>query len=76
MCISKKSTFIIKQEASALLSNLGLNTALRKISLGTFRRYFFERRKFNEIVNNFLLQGDNFISGFTDNSRGPFNKNK
>ena len=32
-CDSKKSKFIKRQEASALLSSLGIKTPLRKISL-------------------------------------------
>ena len=33
VCGSKKSRFINKQEAKVLLSNLGLKTALSKVSL-------------------------------------------
>ena len=33
ICSSKKSKFIKKQEASGILSNLGLKTPLNKISL-------------------------------------------
>ena len=33
ICSSKKSTFIKKQEASGILSNLGLKTPLNKIPL-------------------------------------------
>ena len=56
---SKKSTFIQKQEASALLSNLELKTPLIKIPL--LRDIFFQGYKMNEIVDNFLLAGDTFM---------------
>ena len=49
VCDSKKSILIKEQEASGLLSNLGLKTPLSK------------KYKTNEIVNKFLLPGDNFM---------------
>ena len=50
VCDSKKSILIKQQEASGLLSNLGLKTPLSK------------KYKTNEIANKFLLSGDNFMS--------------
>ena len=57
---SKKSKFIKEQEASGLLSYLGIKTPLNKIpSLGLllFQRYLqvSTRYKINEQVNMFLL---------------------
>ena len=57
---SKKSTFIQKQEASGLLSNLELKTPLIKIPL-LRDIFFFQGYKMNEIVDNFLLAGDTFM---------------
>ena len=48
---SKKLRFIQNQEVSGILSNLGLKTHLIKW-------YFFKRYKMNELINKFLLTGD------------------
>ena len=57
ICGSKKSKFIKKQEASGLLSKLGIKTPLSKIPiLGNVLFYMY---KMNEIVNKFLLARDN-----------------
>ena len=58
-----KSKPIKEQEASRLLSSLGINTALSKNPLLgplLFQRYsqFNARYKMNEIENKFLLAGD------------------
>ena len=83
MCDIKKSKFIKEQEASGLLSSLGIKTPLSKIPL--VGPLFFNsikqvntRYKMNEIVNNFLLAGDKFIRqpGFTYSSCGSFTKNE
>ena len=58
---SKKSSFIKKQEASGLLSNLGLKTPLRKILLLGDISLFSVRYKMNEIVNQFFLTGVKFM---------------
>ena len=56
---STKSRFIIKQEPSRILSNLGLKTSLNKIPLSG--DILFQNYKMNEIVHKFLLAGDKFI---------------
>ena len=54
---SKKSIFIKKQEAQAILSNFGLKTPLSKVPLlGDVLLY-----KINETVNKFLLAGYKFM---------------
>ena len=65
---SKKSRFIKKQEASGILSSLGLRTPLSKVSL---------------LGNIFLLAGDKFMPemhlkqpGFTYSACRPFTKHK
>ena len=60
VCDSKKSTFIKEQEASGLLSSLGIKTSLSKIPLVgpiSFKsnKQVNTRFKMNEIVNKFLL---------------------
>ena len=50
-CDSKKFRFIKEQEASGLLSNLGLKAVLSKILI--LGDMFFYSYKTNEIVNNF-----------------------
>ena len=59
-CDSKKSKFIKRQEASALLSSLGIKTPLRKISL-VGRLLFYhssnnqeEKINLNILINFFL----------------------
>ena len=66
MCDSKKSKFIKEQEASGLLSNLGIKTPLSKIPLLGhifFQRYqqVNTRQKMSTIVYKFLLAGDYFM---------------
>ena len=71
ICGSKKSIFIKKQEASGILSSLGLKTPLSKIPLFDDNLFSiqFQRMqlyqiilcKMNKIVNKFLLAGDKFI---------------
>ena len=80
VCRIKKSRFVKEQEAKVLLSNLGIKTALSKIPLF---KCFVLSVKMNEIVNKFLLVGDQFMpemhlkqSGFTCSTCGPFTKNK
>ena len=79
ICGSKR--FVKKQEASGILSNLGLETPLSKIPL--LGDILFIIIKMNEIVNTFLLAGDTFMPemylkqpGFTYSAYGPFTKNK
>ena len=81
ICGSKKSRFIIKQEPSRILSNLGLKTPLNKIPFSG--DILFQNYKMNEIVHKFLLAGDKFMPdmhlkqpGFTYSTCGPFTKNK
>ena len=88
MCDSKKSKFIKEQEASRLLSSLGINKTLSKIPLVghlLFQRYYQvnTRYKLNKIVNKFLLARDTFNPemhlrkpGFTYSACIPFTKNK
>ena len=84
VCDSKK--FMKKQEASGLLSSLGIKTPLIKIPLlGTLLFWRSQqvntRYKMNEIVNKFLLTGDQFMPemhlrqpGFIYSAGGPFTK--
>ena len=88
VCDSKRSKFIKEQEASGLLSSLGIKTPLSKIPLvGPLLFYRSQqvnkRYKMNEIVNKFLLAGDKFMPemnlrqlGFTFSACGPFTKDK
>ena len=81
ICGSKKSKFIKKQEASGLLSKLGIETPLSKIPiLGDVLFYMY---KMNEIVNTFLLAGDKLMPEmhlrqpqFVYSACGTFTKNK
>ena len=87
---SKKSIFIKKQEASKILSSLGLKAPLSKIPLfgGILFRMLSNRYKMNKIINNFLveekLMPEMHIkqpdlldkSGFSYSTWGPFTKNK
>ena len=67
MCDSKRSKFIKEQEASGLLSSLGIKTALSKILLGGLLLFLNSikqvntKYKMNEVVNKFLLAGDKFM---------------
>ena len=77
----KKSRFVKEQEAKVLLSNLGIKTPLIKIPL--LNVLFQMRIKMNEIINKFLLEGDEFMPemhlkqpGFIYSASGPFTKNK
>ena len=82
ICGSKKWRFIKNQEVKGLLSNLGIKTPLSKVPvLGDI--LFWMHIKMNEIVNEFLLAGEKFMSkmylkqpGFTYSACGPFTKNK
>ena len=60
VCDGKKSKFIKEQEATGLLSSLGIKTPLSKVPLLgplLFERYYQvnTRFKMNKIVNKFLL---------------------
>ena len=85
---SKKSRFINKQEATGLLSSLGIRKPLREIPLvGPLLFQGYQqvniRYKINEIVNQFLSTGDKSMPKmnlrqprFTCSACGPFTKNK
>ena len=53
ICGNKKSSFVKEQEASGILTELGIRTLL----LGDLLIVY----KTNEIVNKFLLVGDKFL---------------
>ena len=55
ICESKKSKFIKQQQASGLLSSLGIKIPLSTIPLAGPQVYM------NEIVNKFLWTGDKFM---------------
>ena len=84
VCGSKKLKFIKKQEASGILSSVGIRTPLNKISvLGGFECNSSENYKMNDLINTFLLPGDISMPemhlkqpGFTYSACGPFTKNK
>ena len=61
VCNSKKSRFIQEQESSGLFSSLGTNTLLSRIPLVGLV-LFFSRYNVNEIVNRFLLAGDQYLT--------------
>ena len=72
VCGSKKSKFIKDQEASGLLSSLGIKKRLSEIPL-----------VLEVLVNKILLAADKFMSemdlrqpGFTYSACGPFTKTK
>ena len=73
---------LLKIKKQKLLRNLGLRTQLNKVpKLGGFLLWIVQ--KMNEIVNKFLLAGDEFIPemhlkqlGFTYSACGPFTKTK
>ena len=81
-CKNKKSRFIREEEATGILSNLGIKTPLSKIPiLGDISLQ--NCIKINETNNKFLLAGDKFMPemhlkqpGFTYSACGPFTKNK
>ena len=57
---NKKSRFMKQQEASRLLTQLGIRTRLSNIPiLGD--TFIWDYKKMNAIINNFLLDGDNFM---------------
>ena len=58
VCDGKKSKFIKEQEASWLLSILGIKTPFIEVLL--VGPLLLQRYKMNEIVNNFLLAGHKF----------------
>ena len=59
MCGSKTSRFIKKQEASGLLSSLGIRTPLIQVTvLGSILLLSY---KMNKIIHKFLLAGDKFM---------------
>ena len=69
------------QEASRLLSSLGLKICLSKVS--ALDVIFSKKYKINEMVNKFLLTGDKFTaemqlrkSGLSYSAGGPFTKKK
>ena len=80
ICDSKKSRFIKNEETKGLLSNLGVRTQLSKVpKLGDILMCI----KMNEIINKFVLAGENCMPqihlkqpGFTYSTYGPFIKNK
>ena len=79
--ILKKSKFREEKDTSGLLSSLVINTPLNKMLL--VGPLVFYGSKMNEIVNMFLLQGDQFItemhlrqSRFIYSACGSFTKNK
>ena len=81
VCDIKKSRFIKKQEVSGLLSSLGQKTSLCKVPL--LGEILFQRYKTHEIINKFLLRGDQFMSvmhlrqpGFTYSACRPFTKQR
>ena len=61
-CGNKKSRFIKEQETKNLLSNWWIKTPLSKILL--LNVLFWMRIKMNEIINKFLLVGDNLCQKF------------
>ena len=77
VCGSKKSRFFKAQEASGLLSSLGIRTQLSQIPL--VGHLLFQRYKKNRIINKFILAGDRFMPeipsrqpGFNYGACGPF----
>ena len=86
--IAKKSKFIKQQEASRLLSNLGIKIPLSKIPLVgpllfNIVKQVNTRYKINELVNKFLLARNKYIPRmhlrqleFTYSAYGPFTKKK
>ena len=84
ICVSKKSRFIKKQEASGILSNPSLKTPLNKIPLlgGIFFWTQFHWMQL-QLWMKFLLAGYKFMPemdlkqpGFTYSACGPFTKSK
>ena len=85
VCDGKKSKFMKEEEASGLLSSLGIKTLLNKTPLLSphFIQMFNTRYKMNDIVNRFLLAGDVFMPeshlrepGYTYRACGLFTKTK
>ena len=80
-CSSRKTRFIKGQEASRVLSSLGVRTLLNQVSL--VGSPLFQMYKMNEIIRKLLFAGGKFMpevhltqSGFTYNASKPFNKSK
>ena len=78
---SEKPRFIKEQEDSGVLSSLRIKTPLCEILISD--PILFWRNGMNEIVNKFLLAGDQFMPeihlrqpGFTYSACGAFTKNK
>ena len=80
---SKKSRFVKEQEATGLLSSLGIKTPLSQASI--LGPILFWGYKMKKIVNKFLLAGDKFMpemqvrqpgSTCDHSACGPFTKNK
>ena len=88
VCDRKMQKFIKEQEASGLLSTLGIKAPLSKIPLVgplLFQRsqQVNTRYKINEIINKFLLAEDRFMPemhlrqpGFTSSALVSITKNK
>ena len=68
---SKKSNFIKEQEASGLLSSLGIKTTLSKtplvVNLFKSTKQVNTRYKMNETADKSLLAGDKFVSEMPSN---------
>ena len=68
---SKKSNFIKEQEASGLLSSLGIKTTLSKtplvVNLFKSTKQVNTRYKMNETADKSLLVGDKFVSEMPGN---------
>ena len=68
---SKKSNFIKEQEASGLLSSLGIKTTLSKtplvVNLFKSTKQVNTRYKMNETADKSLLAGDKFVSEMPGN---------
>ena len=59
-CDSKKSRLIKEQEASGLLSSLGIRVLFSQIP--ALVPLLFQRCKMNEVRNQFLLAGNEFMT--------------
>ena len=75
VCDSKKSKFIKQQEASWLLSNLGIKTSLSKIPLVGPPLFICIKKvntmhKMNQVVNKILLADDKFMPDQNDLTYG------
>ena len=75
VCDSEKSKFIKQQEASWLLSNLGIKTSLSKIPLVGPPLFICIKKvntmhKMNQVVNKILLADDKFMPDQNDLTYG------